>query len=157
MDLQKVYDTVEWNFFKSNAYSYGFPTSVHYLDYAMCINNQLFFEYKWEHVWLLNFSTDSPDFHIHPLCKAMKLTHLMFTDDLLLFSKGDAQSMMTLLKSFSTFSKTSGLKMSKGKSNAYFNGVPTGLRNNILQISGMVEGSLPFRYLGVPIKTTKCK
>ncbi|XP_074283490.1 uncharacterized protein LOC141608038 [Silene latifolia] len=63
--------------------------------------------------------------------------------------------MTTHLRTFSTFSKTSGLNMSKGKSNDYFNGVPAGLKNEILQISGMVEGSLPFRYLGVPIKTTR--
>ncbi|XP_074299479.1 uncharacterized protein LOC141630590 [Silene latifolia] len=85
----------------------------------------------------------------------MKLSHLIFADDLLLFSKGDAASMMTLLRSFSTFSKTTGLNMSKGKSNAYFNGVQAGLKQEILQISGMVEGSLPFRNLGVPIKTTR--
>ncbi|XP_074313932.1 uncharacterized protein LOC141649135 [Silene latifolia] len=69
----------------------------------------------------------------------------MSADDLLLFSKGDAASMMTLLRSFSTFSKRTGLNMSRGKSNAYFNGVQAGLKQEILQISGMVEGSLPFR------------
>ncbi|XP_074297994.1 uncharacterized protein LOC141628795 [Silene latifolia] len=50
---------------------------------------------------------------------------------------------------------SSGLKMSKGKSNVYFNGVPAGLKNQILQVSGLIEGKLPFRYLGVPIKTTR--
>ncbi|XP_074313746.1 uncharacterized protein LOC141648938 [Silene latifolia] len=45
--------------------------------------------------------------------------------------------------------------MSKGKSNAYFNGVPDSIKKEIICISWMVEGSLPFRYLGVLIKTTR--
>ncbi|KAK9723757.1 hypothetical protein RND81_05G023300 [Saponaria officinalis] len=79
----------------------------------------------------------------------------MFADDLLLFCKGDVQSLMLILRTFSTFSTASGLTMSKGKSNAYFNGVAAGLKTEILQVSGLVEGSLPFKYLGVPIKTTR--
>ncbi|XP_074277358.1 uncharacterized protein LOC141600997 [Silene latifolia] len=45
--------------------------------------------------------------------------------------------------------------MSKGKSNAYFNGVSDGIKKEIIHISGMVEGSLLFKYIGVPIKTTR--
>ncbi|XP_074265589.1 uncharacterized protein LOC141588030 [Silene latifolia] len=56
----------------------------------------------------------------------------MFADDVLLFSKGDANSIMLLLKSFATFSKASGLK-----------------------VSGFTEGSIPFKYLGMPIQTTR--
>ncbi|XP_074293517.1 uncharacterized protein LOC141620582 [Silene latifolia] len=62
---------------------------------------------------------------------------------------------MTILRTFSTFSKSSGLNMSKEKSNAYFNGVNEDLRKDIPQVSGLVQGNLPFRYLGVPIKTTR--
>ncbi|XP_074299162.1 uncharacterized protein LOC141630203 [Silene latifolia] len=78
----------------------------------------------------------------------------LFTDeegiqnDLLLFCKGDVQSMMLILRTFSTFSISSGLRMSKGKSNAYFNGVRDNIKHEILQVSGMMEGALPFRSLG---------
>ncbi|XP_074278489.1 uncharacterized protein LOC141602078 [Silene latifolia] len=85
----------------------------------------------------------------------MKLTHLMFADDLLLFGKGDAHSIMVILRTFSTFSKSSGLKLSKGKTNAYFNGVKESLKSEILHVSGFIEGTLPFKYPGVPIKTTR--
>ncbi|XP_074302887.1 uncharacterized protein LOC141637222 [Silene latifolia] len=77
----------------------------------------------------------------------MKLSSLMFADDLLLFSKGDVGSMMILLRTFSTFSKASGLQMSKGKSNVYFNGVPATTRSEIVQVSGCIEGALPFKYI----------
>ncbi|XP_074288607.1 uncharacterized protein LOC141613762 [Silene latifolia] len=45
--------------------------------------------------------------------------------------------------------------MSKGKSNVYFNGVPPEVRAEIVQVSGCIEGTLPFKYLGVPIKPSK--
>ncbi|XP_074282723.1 uncharacterized protein LOC141607265 [Silene latifolia] len=103
----------------------------------------------------LTYSTGANEFKYYPMCKQMKLTHLMFANDLLLFCKGDGPSIMTILRSFATLSKTSCLNMSKGKSNAYFNGVNESLKQDILRISGMVEGALPFKYLGVPIKTTR--
>ncbi|XP_074293004.1 uncharacterized protein LOC141619885 [Silene latifolia] len=67
---------------------------------------------------LLAYTTEGPGFKYHHLWKPLKLTHLMFVDDLLLFCKGDAQSIMTILRTFSTFSMSSGLNMSKGKFNA---------------------------------------
>ncbi|XP_074283185.1 uncharacterized protein LOC141607733 [Silene latifolia] len=94
-------------------------------------------------------------FRFHPLCKSMKLSSLMFVDDVLLFSKGDVESIMILLRTFSTFSQASGLQMSKGKSNVYFNGVTSEIRREIVQVSGCIEGQLPFKYLGVPIKPSK--
>ncbi|XP_074291403.1 uncharacterized protein LOC141618194 [Silene latifolia] len=87
---------------------------------------------------LLMSSTSAMEFKFHPLCSSMRLSHLMFADDLLLFSKGDAPSMMTIIRTFSTFSATSGLKMSKGKSNAYFNGVNENLKAYFLQVSDKI-------------------
>ncbi|XP_074299290.1 uncharacterized protein LOC141630357 [Silene latifolia] len=84
-----------------------------------------------------------------------KILCSMLSNDLLLFCKGDAPSIMTMLRKFATFSKSSGLQLSKDKYNAYFNGVKKDLRRDIIQISGMVEGKLPFKYLGIPIKTTR--
>ncbi|XP_074299794.1 uncharacterized protein LOC141630962 [Silene latifolia] len=69
-----------------------------------------------------------------------------FKDDLLMFCKGDAASMMVLLRAFSSFSLASGLKMNSTKSEVYFNGVPATLRKDILSISGFIEGQLPFKY-----------
>ncbi|XP_074291613.1 uncharacterized protein LOC141618418 [Silene latifolia] len=74
MNLQKVYDTIEWDFLNQMVKALRFPTQFR--------------------LW------------------------------------GDAHSMMTILRTFSTFSKASGLNMSKGKYNAYFNGVTEGLKCN---------------------------
>ncbi|XP_074277814.1 uncharacterized protein LOC141601429 [Silene latifolia] len=173
MDLQKAYDTMEWSFLDQMLTTMNFPRQfrkwimqcVTTTSYSLTLNGNMFGFFKGQRGLrqgdplcpllfticmeylsrLLLYSTASPDFKFYPLCKPLQQTHLMFADDLLLFSKGYAHSMMTLLRNFSTFSKTTGLNMSKGKSNAYFNGVPEGLKSDIFHISGMVEGTIPFR------------
>ncbi|XP_074313926.1 uncharacterized protein LOC141649128 [Silene latifolia] len=183
LDLQKAYDTVEWSFLNQMLSALKFPRTfigwvmqcVTTATYTLSLNGDSFgfFEGKrglrqgdplspllftvcMEYLTrLLAFTTETMSFHYHPLCKPLRLTHLMFADDLLLFCKGDVQSIMVLLRTYSTFSIASGLKMSKGKSNVYFNGVREDIKHDILQVSGCVEGNLPFRYLGVPIKTTR--
>ncbi|XP_074266072.1 uncharacterized protein LOC141588533 [Silene latifolia] len=105
----------------------------------------------------LKYAAAKFNFQYRPLCKQVKLASLMFADDVLLFSRGDTESMMLLLKSFSTFSRASGLKVSASKSNAYFKGVPENIKQDILRVSGFAEGTLPFKYLGMPIQTTRLK
>ncbi|XP_074318548.1 uncharacterized protein LOC141655362 [Silene latifolia] len=106
----------------------------------------------------MHYAARRRGFKFHPLCKELKLTNLMFADDVLMFCKGDASSMLLILKAFNTFSKTSGLKISLSKSNAYFNGaVSDTLKNYILSVSGFKEGSIPFKYLEMPIQTTRLR
>ncbi|XP_074277797.1 uncharacterized protein LOC141601416 [Silene latifolia] len=76
----------------------------------------------------------------------------MFADDLLMFCKGTAQSIMLLVRAFSTFSKTPGLSMNNSKSEVYFNGMTNKLKDDIIHVTGFVEGQMPFRYLGFPIQ-----
>ncbi|XP_074265975.1 uncharacterized protein LOC141588431 [Silene latifolia] len=91
-------------------------------------------------------------FQFHTLCKATRLNHLVFANDLLMFCKGNAQSIMLLLRAFSSFSQASGLTMNTSKSEVYYNGVGQQLKEDIHQATGFVKGSMPFRYLGVPIQ-----
>ncbi|XP_074283636.1 uncharacterized protein LOC141608172 [Silene latifolia] len=105
----------------------------------------------------LQYASSKYEFKFHPMCKKQRLTSLMFADDVMLFSKGDANSMMLLLQSFATFSNATGLQVSASKSSAYFRNVPEQLKSEILQISGFSEGSIPFKYLGMPIQTTRLK
>ncbi|XP_074306175.1 uncharacterized protein LOC141641412 [Silene latifolia] len=90
-------------------------------------------------------------FKFHPLCKPLKLSHLCFVDDLLMLCKREKRVVIMMLRAFETLSKASGLCMNKSKSCIYSNGVLRDIISKILHISGMGEGKLPFRYLGVPI------
>ncbi|XP_074293223.1 uncharacterized protein LOC141620188 [Silene latifolia] len=104
---------------------------------------------------VLNFTTEVLDFKYHSLCGRLILHHLKFTDDLLLFFRGDKQSVILLLRSFATFSTAFGLEINKQKSNIYFNGVHRTIKDQILASSGCVKGHIPFKYLGVPIAAGK--
>ncbi|XP_074315276.1 uncharacterized protein LOC141651462 [Silene latifolia] len=65
---------------------------------------------------IMEFVTRKWYFRYHPLCKSLKLTHLLFADDLLMFSKGDVQSIMLILRVLATFSAASGLTVNASKS-----------------------------------------
>ncbi|XP_074320955.1 uncharacterized protein LOC141657573 [Silene latifolia] len=104
---------------------------------------------------ILNVMAGQEDFRFHPLCRPMRLNHLLFADDLLLFSKGDTASIMWLLRAFSTFSNASGLCLNREKSDIYFNEVSGGVMDEIMQVSGFRKGTLAFKYLGVPISSKK--
>ncbi|XP_074297010.1 uncharacterized protein LOC141627680 [Silene latifolia] len=98
------------------------------------------------------FATDKWYFRYHPLCKSLKLTHLLFADDLLMFCKGDPNSIILVLRVLSTFSAAAGLKVNATKSEVVFNGVSQELKQDITQVSGFQEGKLLFKYLGIPIQ-----
>lgn len=94
-------------------------------------------------------------FKYHPRCKKLKLIHLCFADDLLLFAKGDAGSVQKLMEAIDKFSAASGLKANQLKSCIYFGGVPTEVKQEILRVTEMCERQLLFKYLGVPLSTQK--
>ncbi|XP_074271554.1 uncharacterized protein LOC141595486 [Silene latifolia] len=83
---------------------------------------------------ILGVVAQHEDFRFHPLCGHLRLNHLLFADDLLLFCKGNEQSIMWILRSFATFSAASGLSLNKSKSEIYFNGVAPSIVKDILQI-----------------------
>ncbi|XP_074297070.1 uncharacterized protein LOC141627746 [Silene latifolia] len=179
IDLKKAYDSVHWEFVKQMLIALNFPTKFIHLvmlcvstaSYSLVLNGEnfgyfkgakglrqgdpispLLFTITMEYLSrILAHVTDTMPFKFHPLCSQLKLSHLMFADDLLLFSKGDTTSIMILLRAFATFSVATGLQMNSLKSNIYFNGVASRVKSDILQISGFSEGALPFKYLGVPI------
>lgn len=63
---------------------------------------------------------------------------------------------MTLMVSvINRFSAATGLKASPTKCKVYFGGVAEDMQQKILAINGFVVGSLPFKYLGVPLVSRK--
>ncbi|XP_074305039.1 uncharacterized protein LOC141639965 [Silene latifolia] len=62
---------------------------------------------------ILDRIEDYVPFRYHPLCGRIKLNHLAFADDLLIFCKGDRMSITGLIRAFKSFSRASGLKMNK--------------------------------------------
>ncbi|XP_074288785.1 uncharacterized protein LOC141613942 [Silene latifolia] len=178
IDLQKAYDTVEWDFVKQLLSGLNFPSHftklvmgcIRSTSFTLVLNGNNFGYFRGQRglrqgdpistlifticmeylTRLIAFSTERWPFHYHHLCKNLKLTHLMFADDLLMFCKGDAPSIMLLMKAFTSFSNASGLRMNNTKSEIFFSGMVPELQTDVLRVTGFQEGTMPFRYLGVP-------
>ncbi|XP_074278502.1 uncharacterized protein LOC141602090 [Silene latifolia] len=185
VDLKKAYDSINWEFMKQMLTFLNFPLKfidlvmecITTASYSVVLNGEVFGHFKgakglrqgdplspllytiaMEYLSrILKHTTSTMPFKFHLMCSQLKLSHLMFVDDLLLFCKGDVNSIMILLRSFATFSCASGLQMNSTKPNAYFNGVHSWVKHDILQVSGFKEGHLPFTYLGIPITCGRMK
>ncbi|XP_028083430.1 uncharacterized protein LOC114284679 [Camellia sinensis] len=99
----------------------------------------------------------SPLFKFHWRCEKTKIVNLCFADDLMIFSKGDPGAVTLIMQGFEEFRDLSGLTPNPSKSNIFFSGCSSALKEDILQIANFTEGSLPVKYLGVPLITTKLK
>lgn len=93
------------------------------------------------------------NFHYH--CKQLRLTHLIFADDLMLFSKGDVKSVVMLVRFLKAFARASRLNASPEKSAIYYGNVKEEVQTRIFQMTKISKGEFPFRYLGVPITSKR--
>lgn len=91
----------------------------------------------------------------HPYCKDLSLTHLCFADDVLVFSDGRKQSIEGILAVFRRFARLSGLNISLEKSTLFLAGVKAEDSVAILDQFPFEAGTLPVRYLGLPLLTKK--
>jgi len=179
VDFKKAYDTVSWEFIEVCLQAFRFPqiltdrimTCIRSPKFSICLNGDLhgFFAsgrgirqgdpispYIFTLVMeaftgLLDIQTSRPEFGFFWRCKSTKLSHLFFADDVLLFSEATLASVGLLKSGIDSFSSWSGLVPNLNKSEVFLSGGSSGLRNDILNMLGFQVGSLPFRYLGVPV------
>lgn len=81
---------------------------------------------------LLKGLNAQPKFKYHPKCAKLKLMQLGFADDLLLFCRGNMNSVTKLFDCYSRFSQVSGLQSNSSKSTVYFGGVKSDVQHQIL-------------------------
>ncbi|XP_020249444.1 uncharacterized protein LOC109826834 [Asparagus officinalis] len=73
-------------------------------------------------------------FRYHPMCGKLKISHLIFADDLLLFAKGDLYSVQKLYHCVKDFSATTGLEANLSKCSIYFGGRLQVIKSEILGV-----------------------
>ncbi|KAK3225500.1 hypothetical protein Dsin_005362 [Dipteronia sinensis] len=182
--LMKAFDTVEWDFLLETLYAFRVPSKVINWNKAhittpkffISINGELFgfFHSKrglhqghpmspYLFVIAMELLTkllakhiqDSPHYKYHWKCNKIKLSHLCFADDLIMLCHGSTPSATILKMSHDDFSSLSGLKVNPAKSNIFLSSVPNDSRQQLINIFGYNVGSLPIRYLGIPIISSK--
>ncbi|GKA87511.1 RNA-directed DNA polymerase, eukaryota, reverse transcriptase zinc-binding domain protein, partial [Tanacetum coccineum] len=171
VDIQKAYDSVEWvflsrclkafglhdtmikwvmNYVSSTSFSVnvngdhmGFFKGMRGLRQGDPLSPNLFtLVMEVFNLVLKRQISRNPSFKYHWLCKDLKLTHLCFADDLLLFCHGDSKSAAVLKLALDEFRGISGLLPSKIKSVVFFGNVKEAGRRNILRVLPFNVGTL---------------
>lgn len=98
--------------------------------------------------------TSKIEFEYHWKCKKSKITHLCFANDLFIFCNAEVNSVKLVKEALDRFQRWSRLITNNAKSNVFFSRASIEEKRaiNILQFE---EGTIPFKYLGVPIVSTK--
>lgn len=184
VDIQKAYDTVDWDFLRRILMGFGFHTRmigwimecVTTTSFSISINGSLHGYFKGNRglrqgdplspylftmvmeiftLMLHREVRNSGLFKFHRYCSKMDLINLCFADDLFIFMHGDVGSASIIHKVMNEFKEVSGLVPSMPKSTAYFCNVLNYTKIAILQILPFEEGRLPVKYLGVPLVSSR--
>jgi hypothetical protein len=95
------------------------------------------------------------EFRFHPKCESLRLTHLCFADDLLVFFEASLSSISVIKAALLEFENLSGLKANPSKSFFFCYGVSDRVKHVLLEELLMKEGHLPVRYLSVPLISSR--
>ncbi|XP_031392352.1 uncharacterized protein LOC116204421 [Punica granatum] len=76
---------------------------------------------------------------------------LYFYDDLMIFMKGELGSIKDVLDIFDLLNKMFGLRLNPAKTEIFCAGMKEQTIRDVLNLSGFRRGSLPIRYLWIPI------
>lgn len=104
---------------------------------------------------LLNKAEMAGAYRFHLLCATPKLTHLLFADDLLVFSDGSRFSTDGIKSVMSNFKSWSGMDMNDTKSEIVYGGYSYLQATVLSDLAGFKCGAFPTRYLGLPLSPNK--
>lgn len=183
VDIKKAFDSVSWNFILDMLEAMGFSSKfigwiaacITTPKFSISVHGSLEGYFKGEKgirqgdplspflfvivmemlSALLDTAVINGVFRFHPKCKRLNLTHLCFADDLLIFVRGDIDSIEGVQNILNFFYNFSGLKINPSKCELYTSGISEGIIDEMQRITGFEKGNLPVRYLGVPLITRK--
>ena len=185
IDITKAYDNVDWQFVLNILEAFGLPevfiiwirscvTSPHY---SVAFNGELVGFFPGEKglrqgdpissslfVLAMDILSKSLDraarnslFGIHPRCSYPLITHLCFADDMLIFFDGSSESLGGIIDLLNEFYSGSGLQLNLAKTGLFLDGANHSVTRELAESFGLSQGSLPVRYLGVPLMPHKLR
>ncbi|KAL0293620.1 UNVERIFIED_CONTAM: hypothetical protein Sradi_6926600 [Sesamum radiatum] len=183
IDIQKAYDSVHWDFILDSLRIFNFPPRficwieqcISTASFSISLNGSThgFFPGTrgirqgdpispylfvivmeiW-HVLLKLRIQNSDSFQYHWKCRDLGIVNLCFADDVLIFCSGTVDSVSTIREVLAEFAALSGLEVNPGKSQIILSR-SVSCRQQILETVGFHEGSLPIKYLGVPLVSSR--
>ena len=180
----KAFDTVRWDFLLTIMHARGFPSKfiswiaecISTSRFSVSINGELvgffgstrglrqgdpisasLFVLVMDALSTLidNRVTSNSNFKYHWICEKTKTTHLCFADDLILFGGDSVHSADLLRRALLDFSTASGLSPNIDKSSIFIAGSNPLYKEAVVSLFGYLLGSLPVRYLGIPLLSSK--
>ncbi|KAL9675053.1 hypothetical protein QQ045_003253 [Rhodiola kirilowii] len=179
IDLRKAYDTIDWSFLTAMLENLKFPFKfIAWLvmcfqssTYSVMINGELVDYFQGKRGLrqgdplspflftiameclsrMLKRLSKSDGFYYHPKCHRTKLSHIMFADDLILFSSGRNSAISAVRKVVSDFLECSGLSINLQKSHMFTGGMNDSKIAWVEEVIGTKASPLPVRYLGIPL------
>ncbi|KAL9691681.1 hypothetical protein QQ045_012107 [Rhodiola kirilowii] len=136
LDMAKAYDRVSWSFITNVFQNLGFDNRwcdmlSRHLNAKVSAGRILPYEAK---------------------CPTLNINHLLYANDLLLFTNGTETSLEQLKQLITDFCAISGQSLNNQKSLALFSkNIRATRKQDILDLTGFSEGTLPFPYLGAPL------
>ncbi|KAL0307754.1 UNVERIFIED_CONTAM: hypothetical protein Sangu_3013700 [Sesamum angustifolium] len=184
VDIQKAYDLMEWDFLLEVLKLFNFPPQfigwiaqcVTTTSFSISLNGSIYGFFKGGRglrqgeptspylfvlvmeIWssLLRYRVQRIDqFQYHWKCKELGILNLCFADDVILFCKAHIPSIEVLKGSLSEFANLSGLNVNPTKSQIILSRAVQQERQQIIDFLGFQEGSLPVKYLGVPLTSSR--
>ncbi|XP_019223812.1 PREDICTED: uncharacterized protein LOC109205556 [Nicotiana attenuata] len=143
IDMQKAYDSIEWEFLEQVLTGLCFPEI--FIGWIMECLKTISYSIS------INGSPTKPFDTKRGVRQGDPMSPLLFV----LAMEGDEVSIQLLCDCFNKFSKASGLVANQSKSCMYFGGVPAEIQQRIIQTTGFTIGEIPFKYLGVPLSAKR--
>lgn len=184
IDLQKVFDTLNWDFILFTLEALAFPPPFINLikqcltttQFSVAINGESCGYFKGTrglrqgdplspYLFVLALEVLSQllkrkyidrSIGFHPQTSDLRITHLAFADDLMIFSDGTVESVKCIAETLEDFSLWSGLRMNKTKTELFTAGLNNDEKADISRL-GFSMGSMPVRYLGLPLMYRKLR
>ncbi|PNY05589.1 ribonuclease H [Trifolium pratense] len=187
LDLEKAFDNVNWDFLENCLHDFGFPEITIRLimhcvtspTYSILWNGNQMPQFKPTHglrqgdplspylfiicMEKLSISINNAVLQktwdpVHISKFGPKLSHLLFADDVLLFTKAKNSQIKFMTELFERFSHASGLKINLSKSRAFYSsGTPRDKINRLTSLSGIRNTTSLEKYLGFPILKGRAK
>lgn len=133
-------------FFKStNGIRQGVPLSSYLFVLTMKVLSQLILS-RYESGYI----------SYHPGTSELKLSHLIFGDEVMVLFDGSSSSLHGVTECLDDFASWSGLEMNRDKTELFYAGLNPN-ESTAIASYGFTVGSLPIRYPGLPLMSRKLK